>query len=145
MNDVTRRKALKFAAAGLGTIAGGSLLAADQNNDPQHAMKDRWRAWAVTKGQHAKLVVEGIYSQGGPGLVAIVQEAVPQGINPKILMLKVQIAKLPGVWPAVLQPIPAQYAKTPYRKGQYTSIHLLYPNGESIMIDEITDTGTGPK
>ena len=51
-------------------------------------MKDHWRAWAVTKGEHTKLVVEGIYRQGGPGVVAIVQEAVPQGINPKILMLK---------------------------------------------------------
>jgi len=106
--------------------------------------EDKWRAWAVTKGDQTKLVVEGIYGQGGPGLVVLVKDAVPQGINPKILLLKLTTGTLPGVWPAVLEPVPAYYSKAPY-KGQYSSIQILYPDGTTISIDKIIDAGEGPK
>jgi hypothetical protein len=140
MSEVSRRNALKLAATtGLVAVAGGSVLADDKKTD------DKWRAWAVTEGDQTKLVVEGIYSQGGPGLVVIVKDAVPQGINLKILLLDLKTATLPGMWLAVLQPVPACYTKAPYKKDQYESVQVRYPDGSIVSIDKIIDAGKGPK
>jgi hypothetical protein len=145
MTDVSRREALRLAATtGLVTVAGGSLLADDKESDRKKT-DDKWRAWAVTEGNETKLVVEGIYNQGGPGVVVIVKDAAPQGINPRILLLDLKTATLPGAWPAILQPVPACYTKSPYRKDQYDSAQVRYPNGSAVSIDKIIDAGKGPK
>ena len=106
---------------------------------------DKWRAWAVTEGPDTKLVVEGMYGNGGPGTVVIVEPSAPQGINPKVLMLDVKVGSLPGVWPAIAYPVPAHYTVSPYKAGTYTTIHVKYPDGNAVMIKTITDTGKGPK
>jgi hypothetical protein len=140
MNDVSRRSALKMAAtAGFAAVSSGIAAAQDKGSD------DRWRAWAVTAGDQTRLVVEGIYGEGGPGLVVIVKDAVPQGINPKILLLELKTATLPGVWPAVILPVPACYTKAPYKKDQYQSVQVRYPNGSMVGIETIIDAGQGPK
>ena len=145
MDDVTRRNALKTAAAiGMSAVVGKAAGADDKKPaDKEH--KDMWRAWATTEGTETKLVVEGIYAQGGLGLVAMLKPAVPQGINPKILLLELSLATLPGVWPAVLMPIPACYVQAPYKKGQYESVQVRYLDGHVEGIKEITDAGDGPK
>ena len=106
---------------------------------------DFWRAWSISDGQRSKLVVEGVYNNGGPGTVIVMEDALPQGINKNILLLDLKIAKLPGVWPTVLHSIPGYYAKAPYKKGQYTSVQVRYPDGNVVTIEKITDTGKGPE
>ena len=139
MKQISRRQALaSTAAVGFVTVVAGSVRADDQKNE------DRWRAWAVTEGEHTKLVVEGIYAQGGPGIVVQVKPATPQGINPKILILDVKTATLPGIWPAILQPVPAHYLKNGYQKDQYTSVHIRYPGGQGAIMTKIIDAGKGP-
>lgn len=139
MRDVSRRNVLKYAAStGVVAVTGGSVLADDGKTE------DKWRAWAVTQGDQTKLVVEGVYNEGGPGLVVIIKDAVPQGFNPTILLLDLRTATLPGVWPAVLQPVPAWYVKNPYKKDQYTSVQIRYPNGSIVSLGTITDAGAGP-
>ena len=146
MTDVTRRDSLKLAAAaattGFAALA-GTAAAQDRPARPERP-KDRWRAWAVTEGTETRLVVEGVYGEGGLGVVAVVTPAAPQGINPRILILDVKTKTLPGIWAQLLTPIPAQYTKAPYASGTYDSIHLRYPDGSSIMIPNIIDAGTGP-
>lgn len=105
---------------------------------------DRWRACAVTEGSETRLMVEGIYGQGGPGVVAMVTPAKPQGINAKMLILDVKVGILPGVWPAILTPIPANYTKSPYAARSYESVQIRYPDGTSIMIDKVIETRLGP-
>lgn len=140
MGDVSRRSMMKCAvSAGLAAVGGGAVLAADKEQPD-----DKWRAWAVTEGKQTKLVVEGIYSLGGPGLVVLLQDAEPQGVNPKILLLKLTTATLPGIWPAVLQPVPAVYVKAPYKGDQYQSVQIQYPDGSSVSINNIIDAGKGP-
>jgi hypothetical protein len=135
MKNISRRTAITSTASlGLATLAAGTVVADGQK------IGDRWRAWAVTEGEHTKLVVEGIYAQGGPGVVVLVKPAVPQGFNPKILILDVKPVTLPGVWPAVLQPVPAHFTLSPYKKDQYTSIHLRYPGGQGSIMLKIIDT-----
>jgi hypothetical protein len=106
---------------------------------------DRWRAWAVTAGTHTMLTVEGIYQSGGPGVVAVMKPATPQGINPKVLVLDLKVGMLPGMWPAILHANPAHHTQSPYRAGTYESIHVRYPDGTSMMIDKIVDAGDGVK
>jgi hypothetical protein len=72
-----------------------------------------------------------------------VKDAEPQGINPKILLLELQTAALPGIWPAVIQPVPGYYVKRLYEQGQYDSVHVLYPGG-GVVVDTIVDAGAGP-
>ena len=140
MNDVTRRDAFKWGgAAGLALLAGRVADAVDKQP------ADKWRAWAITGGKNTKLTVEGIYSQGGPGVVVIVEEAMPQGTNPKILLLELKRATLPGIWAAVLEPVPASFTKAPYKKGLYDSVQIRYPDGAIVTIDKIIDAGDGPR
>lgn len=107
---------------------------------------DSWRAWTVTDNAGTtKLVVEGIYANGGPGTVVHVSPADPQGTNHQILLLDVNTSLLPGVWPAIVLPVPAAYHQSPYKKGTYTSVQLRYPDGNSITIDKIYDAGKAPK
>jgi hypothetical protein len=144
MNDMTRRNAITIAAAGMVSFAGPTATAEGEDLLGKH-WNDMWRAWAITKGTEAKLTVEGVYVRGGPGLVAILKPAAPQGINPKILLLELNIGQLPGVWPAVLVPIPACYTQAPYKKGQYESVQVRYLDGRVESIKQIIDAGEGPK
>jgi hypothetical protein len=145
MEAISRRYALTLAAGG--AAAAPLAVAAQEAQETQSAEEtpqDWWRAWAVTKGKKTRLFVEGIYNNGGPGKVVVLTDADPQGINPKILILNLKTAKLPGVWPTVLQPIPGHYEKAPYKQGQYDSIDIHYPDGSSIQVAKITDAGAGP-
>jgi len=140
MSEISRRNALKLAAAaGVVALIGNTEAAEEKKSD------DKWRAWAVTEGSATKLVVEGIYNMGGPGLVVIVKDASPQGINPKVLLLELKTATLPGIWPQVIQPVPACYTKAPYTQGRYDAVQIRYPGGENIEIKQIIDAGKGPK
>jgi hypothetical protein len=145
MHDLSRRDAVKFAAAaGLTALTGAAARAAeDDQAEDKPACTDMWRAWATTEGLLTKLVVEGIYCDGGLGKVALLSPANPQGINPKILILVLKLATLPGVWPTKVIPIPARYVRLPY-KGQYDSIEVHYPDGTVQAIATITDAGSGP-
>jgi hypothetical protein len=141
MNDVTRRTSLRLTAgAGLAALTGTAAA----QNAPADQPQDRWRAWAITEGKETKLVVEGIVSEGGPGIVATVKPAEPQGINPKVLILKMTKASLPGIWAALLTPIPACYTEVPYRNGKYSSIEIQYGDGGAIIINSIINAEAGP-
>lgn len=138
MSIRTRRTILHLAAT-IGLAALGSPLRADDDA----RRDDRWRAWAVTEGDETRLVVEGIYSQGGPGRVVLFKEVETKG--GKTLVLELRPANLPGIFPAVLQPVPACFNKTPYKKDQYQSVEIRYPDGGVMKIDRIIDTGKGPR
>jgi hypothetical protein len=145
MNDMTRRNAIKTAAAAGMVAVVGSAAAAEDKKPADKGRKDMWRAWATTEGMETRLTVEGIYDSGGPGLVAVLKPASPQGFNPKILLLELTLSTLPGMWAAVLMPIPACYVQAPYRKGQYESVQVRYPDGHAENVKTITDAGEGPK
>ncbi len=46
-----------------------------------------------------------------PGVVAMLLQKVPQGINPKILLLELMLRQRPGIWPRVFVWIPVRYHK----------------------------------
>jgi hypothetical protein len=97
-----------------------------------------WKAWA-TKEPPGALSVAGVVVAPSPGHVAVLEPAVPQGINPRILILDLKLLPLPGIWPPVLTPIPAVYSKTPY-KGEYDSVTVRFPDGSSVDL-RVIDAG----
>lgn len=136
MNAFTRRESLLL-ALGIGATAAPTAIAGAVNR------QDTWRAWAITQGD-TRLVVEGIVADGGPGLVAVLEVAKPQGANQKILLLRLKKMVLPGTWTANVIPIPACFAIAPYSQGKYDSIQIVYPDNSVTSIPKIIDAGKGP-
>jgi len=60
-----------------------------------------------------------------PGYTAYLQKAVPQGINPRILILDVVLVPKPGTFPDVVTEIGAGYDDRNY-KGNYTDVTVRY-------------------
>jgi len=60
-----------------------------------------------------------------PGYTATLTKAVPQGINPTILILKVATKKKPGIWPPVVTDVEARYDIKNY-KGKFKQVTVLY-------------------
>jgi hypothetical protein len=60
-----------------------------------------------------------------PGYRAHLKVAVPQGINPAILILDVVITKLPGIWPQHVTDIDANYDDNHYA-GHYKQVTVRY-------------------
>jgi hypothetical protein len=90
-----------------------------------------WKAWA-TKGQRAALAVAGILKKkGGSGEIAYLTPTVPQGINPKILILEVHLGQLPGAWPEPLVDLPVVYWQPGY-EGDYDSVTVRLGGDETI-------------
>ena len=138
MTGLTRRDVLRCGAAAGIAVATGTLARA-QRVGPAEEPKDFWRAWSTTAGKQKTLTVEGIHRNGGPGVVAVLKPAQPQGFNPKILILKLELQTLPGVWPAIAIPIPACWKDAEYEKGRYTSVSVRYPDGTTAEIERIFD------
>lgn len=61
---------------------------------------------------------------GNPGIEALLYYRVPQGTNPKILMLDLCLVQRAGVWPSVETWVPAKYIRMG-KPGQYTDVHIL--------------------
>jgi hypothetical protein len=60
-----------------------------------------------------------------PGYTASLKKAVPQGINPAILIFDVVIKKKPGIWPPKVTVIEARYDDKKYR-GKYQQVTVRY-------------------
>jgi hypothetical protein len=60
-----------------------------------------------------------------PGYTATLKKAVPQGINPAILLLNVVTKKKLGIWPPVVTNVDARFDIKPY-KGKFKQVTVLY-------------------
>lgn len=59
------------------------------------------------------------------GYTATLKKAVPQGINPAILLLKATSKKKLGIWPPVITDVDARFDIKNY-KGKYKQVTVLY-------------------
>jgi hypothetical protein len=97
-----------------------------------------WSAWVnrMPPGP-ASLHVHGKLTMPHPGFELRLAPRVPQGFNPKILMMDLEVRELDGMWAQVLTEMEVSYVEDPYRVGGYTQVHIFYPNGDSVLIDLI--------
>jgi len=66
-----------------------------------------------------------------PGYTATLKKAVPQGINPAILILKVVTKKKLGIWPPVVTDVDARYDIKNY-KGKFKQVNVFYGKEKGI-------------
>jgi hypothetical protein len=93
-----------------------------------------WYAWvnAMPPGPHSFHVTGVVYAPT-PGHEASLTMASPQGINPRDLILDLQLKTLSGMWPEVVTPISVRYDIPDY-SGNYESVLIREPDGDAVQI-----------
>ena len=92
-----------------------------------------WFAWATETihGQRSFHVV-GTVVLPTPGFQASLENAAPQGINPKELILQLKVAPKPGIWPQHLTGIHVHYDRVPYAE-HYSGVLVRLPSGDGVQ------------
>lgn len=81
--------------------------------------------------------VSGEVLVGNPGIVAMLRYAEPQGINPAILLLRLDLIQKPGFWPTLITWVRAKYSALLIKKGTYKQVTIINDDLGSITIDVI--------
>jgi hypothetical protein len=93
-----------------------------------------WYAWvnAMPPGPKSFHVTGVVYAPT-PGYEVDLSPASPQGINPKDLILDLQLRPRPGIWPQVITPISVRYDVENYA-GNYESVLVREPDGDAVQL-----------
>ena len=94
-----------------------------------------WNAWIdVMPGSKPTLYVTGEVQTGAANLVPVLTEAVPQGINPAILLLDLTIVQQ-GVGIQLVAFRPARFEKAA-KQGQYSHVEIRF-GGELVAYERV--------
>jgi hypothetical protein len=85
----------------------------------------------------AKFRVTGEVQVGNPGIEAQLSVSQPQGINPAILLMDLNLTQKPGPWPQEMTWVPAKYEKA--GSANYTDVEIFF-NGASIARIKVVST-----
>ncbi len=97
-----------------------------------------WSAWInLMPGTEHKLIVVGKVETNASNLVPVLREAVPQGINPEILILDLTIEDNGSIGTPAVGFRSARFEK-PAEKGQYESVVIRH-EGEIIETIPVTE------
>jgi hypothetical protein len=124
-----------FVMHGLQVLGQSSILIDRALPGPDPTPTSDWTAWVdeMPPGP-SSLHVHGRVTVPTPGYEATLSPTVPQGINPKILMLDLKVARKPGIWPQHVAQINASYVQQPY-EGHYEQVQIMLPQGGSITLN----------
>lgn len=89
-----------------------------------------WYGWinAMAPGPSALHVV-GTFAVANPGVLPVLSQRVPQGINPTILQLELSFVQQPGVWPDIVV----------YKQARFDKV--LCPSAtEPTIVEVLCDT-----
>lgn len=94
-----------------------------------------WKAWQDSMPPGPSTIhVVGKCTFPTPGYKVKLTKAVPQGINPAILLLRLTITKPTGIVPPVIQKVEVRYkAKT---KTKYTHVTIL-PDNVTVKVQQV--------
>lgn len=96
-----------------------------------------WYAWNdLMPPQPDFFHITGEVNVPNPGVTPSLAPAVPQGINPAILLLDLYLVQQPGVWPQVFVWKPARFDKKILRG--YTHVEVRC-DGKTIATVEVQD------
>ena len=94
-----------------------------------------WYAWlSKLPGALPSFHVSGVVNLPNPGYEAHLVKAAPQGINPKELILDLQVKPLPGRWPQVVTPTSVRYDEGA-PSIDYTGVLIREPDGDAVHLD----------
>jgi hypothetical protein len=97
-----------------------------------------WHAWVSRMpgpaGPSSSLYVTGVVTVPTPGYEVRLVPAAPQGINPRDLILDLQLTRKPGVWIQVVTQIPVRYEAAD-GAGRYDTVLVRLADGSGIQLD----------
>lgn len=132
------RAAKKIGASRKG--GGSQKLGANERVIHIPASQGRCTDWRAVQDTRAPLTprlrVTGRCTFPTPGYKVTLKEAVPQGINPRILLLRKTVTAPRGFQPQVLQTIPVRFEKK-NALTKYTHVTIL-PEGTTIKVQQVT-------
>jgi hypothetical protein len=97
-----------------------------------------WVAWEVNLRTNLKgLRVKGDVTLPTPGYTVILDKAIPQGISPTQLILRLTIVKLPRNFPEIVTTQPVSWEDEPTNSISYGSVLIELPERAPVTIDEI--------
>jgi hypothetical protein len=126
----TKKASTKKASKKASKKSGGS-----KNLSPIKKFCKGWKAWQDSMPPGPSTInVVGSCVFPTPGYKVKLTKAVPQGINPAILLLRLTITKPTGIVPQVLQKVEVRYsAKT---KARYTHVTIL-PDNVTVKVQQV--------
>jgi len=83
----------------------------------------------------SKIVVSGTVWEDGCTKSTSLVRAGPQGINPHMLMLKIDSKPMSGICPHNVHPKDLRYEK-PAEKGDFTQVHIQNSSGVLIAVEQ---------
>lgn len=100
---------------------------------------NNWIAWEFRLRTTLRIVaVRGEVTLPSPGFTVTLDKAIPQGINPSQLILRLSIVKLPRNYPEVITTQPAFWGEEEdLTVSNYDSVLIQLPDGNTVSIDEI--------
>ena len=109
--------------------------------DPIAVDTTGWYAWRTKPATGpASFHVSGVVNLPTPGYEAHLVRATPQGINPRELILDLQVKPRPGIWPQVITPTSVRFDEdTP--AVEYDGVLIREPDGDSVHLDVDADAG----
>jgi hypothetical protein len=100
-----------------------------------------WRAWIdLMPPNPGDFQVTGEVYVSNPGIRPELTPAIPQGINPAILLLDLKLVQQPGMWTQVMTWAKTNYKETTTPKSQRYSEVEIHFNGESIAQIKVEET-----
>ena len=83
----------------------------------------------------ARLTVRGECTFPTPGYKVVLKKAIPQGINPAILLLNKMVTPPTGIEPQIVTTIPVEYYEV--TDVHYSDVDIL-PDNVKIPVEEVT-------
>jgi hypothetical protein len=103
--------------------------------DPVTVDTTDWYAWTnQMPGAAGSFHVSGVVHLPSPGYAAELVRAVPQGINPRELILDVKVTPRPGIWPQVITPVSLRFDEEATTVA-YDGVLIREPDGDAVHLD----------
>jgi hypothetical protein len=122
-----------------GHVAGSASIAIHRSHehpkkDPPSVDTTGWYAWLNKMAQGpASFHVTGVVHLPTPGYEAHLVRAVPQGINPKELILDLQVKARPGIWPQVVTAASVRFDEEA-PAIDYHGVLIREPDGDAVHL-----------
>lgn len=115
----------------------GGLAAGEDLAQQEGGAYRNFVAYEISPSSKLTLIkVSGLVRVGNPGIKAVLSYAVPQGTNPRILLLRLDLVQRPGIWPSVVVYVPAWYTGLS-EGGEYDQVQITNPHLGDLTIDVI--------
>ncbi len=98
-----------------------------------------WKAWINKMPMSPRAIhVVGDVEVPNPGVEVLLTMRVPQGINPSILQLDLNLVQKPGIWPQVLACVQGRFDRVFVPKeADYTAVEIFSGGVRVLLIDPV--------